>query len=51
MDKEYKGPVEYSIEIAVETIEALLNSDYPISKRAMLPGFSFKIVKKASSIP
>lgn len=35
MEKDYRGPVEYSIEIAVETIETLLTSEYPISKRAI----------------
>lgn len=35
MEKDYKGPVEYSIEIAVEKIENLLSCDYPISKRTI----------------
>ncbi len=35
MENDYKGPVEYSIEIAAETIEALLKAEYPISKRAI----------------
>mgnify|MGYP001309013599 CR=1 FL=1 len=35
MQNEYKGPVEYSIEIAAETIEKLLTYDYGISKRAI----------------
>jgi len=35
MERSYKGPVEYSIEIAVEKIESLLGSDYSISKRAI----------------
>ncbi|MFC1514791.1 nucleoside recognition domain-containing protein [Candidatus Omnitrophota bacterium] len=33
--QEYKGPLEYSLEIAAETIENLLNADYGISKRAV----------------
>lgn len=32
---EYKGPVEYSIEIAAETIESLLRQDYGISRRSI----------------
>ncbi|MFH1594296.1 MAG: ferrous iron transporter B [Candidatus Omnitrophota bacterium] len=35
MTNEYKGPVEYSIEIAAERIEALLKADYGISKRSI----------------
>lgn len=31
----YKGPVEYSIEIALERIEKLLKQDYNISKRSI----------------
>lgn len=31
----YKGPVEYSIEIALEKIEKLLKQDYNISKRSI----------------
>jgi ferrous iron transport protein B len=33
--QEYKGPVEYSLEITAEKIEGLLSSDYGISKRAI----------------
>jgi ferrous iron transport protein B len=35
MEDDYKGPIEYSIEIAAETIEALLESEYSISKRSI----------------
>ena len=35
MAKDYKGPVEYSIEIAIEKIENLLKEDYFISKRSL----------------
>jgi ferrous iron transport protein B len=35
MKKEYRGPVEYSIEIAIEEIENLLTGNYNISKRAI----------------
>ncbi|MCQ9206513.1 MAG: ferrous iron transporter B [Omnitrophica bacterium] len=35
MKEDYKGPVEYSIEIAVETIEILLKDDYGLSRRAI----------------
>ncbi len=31
----YKGPVEYSIEIALEKIERLLKEGYNISKRSI----------------
>ena len=33
--KDYKGPVEYSIEIAIEKIGNLLKRDYFISKRSL----------------
>ena len=35
MRRDYKGPIEYSIEIAVEKIENLLTADYAISRRAI----------------
>lgn len=35
MERSFKGPVEYSIEMAIEKIEAILESDYFISKRAV----------------
>ncbi len=35
MEKQYKGPVEYSIEMAIETIEGLLKGHYVISNRAV----------------
>ena len=35
MVKDYRGPVEYSIEIAIERIGNLLKEDYPISKRSL----------------
>lgn len=35
MAQDYKGPVEYSIEIAIENIGNLLTSDYSISKRTV----------------
>ncbi|MCQ9208218.1 MAG: ferrous iron transporter B [Omnitrophica bacterium] len=35
MQKDYKGPVEYSLEIAIEKIVGLLKEDYGISKRAI----------------
>lgn len=35
MNKDYKGPVEYSIEIAIEKIGNLLSREYPLSKRAV----------------
>ena len=35
MKADYKGPVEYSIEIAIEKIEKLLAQDYSISKRTI----------------
>lgn len=35
MAKDYKGPVEYSIEMLLERIEGLLKGDYPISRRSV----------------
>lgn len=35
MARDYRGPVEYSIEIAIEKIENLLKEDYSISGRSM----------------
>ncbi len=35
MENDYRGPVEYSLEMAVETIAALLKGDYFISNRAV----------------
>src|SRR3989338_9653797 len=35
MAMDYKGPVEYSIELAIEKICDLLNADYFISKRSV----------------
>ncbi|MFH1854702.1 MAG: nucleoside recognition domain-containing protein [Candidatus Omnitrophota bacterium] len=35
MKKDYKGPVEYSIEMILEKLENLLKGQYPISKRSM----------------
>src|SRR3989338_11332698 len=35
MEKDYKGPIEYSIEIAIEKIETILTADYTISRRAI----------------
>ena len=35
MKEDYKGPVEYSIEIAAEAIESLLKADYGLSRRAI----------------
>ena len=35
MLKDYKGPIEHSIEIAIEKIENLLEEEYPISKRSL----------------
>jgi ferrous iron transport protein B len=35
MERDYKGPIEYSIEMAVETITALLEADYSLSARAI----------------
>src|SRR3989338_2201485 len=35
MERDYKGPIEYSIEIAIEKIETILTADYTISMRAI----------------
>lgn len=35
MEKDYKGPVEYSIEMSVEKVSNLLAADYSFSKRAI----------------
>lgn len=35
MQKDYKGPVEYSLEIAIEKIATLIENDYGLSKRAI----------------
>lgn len=35
MKKDHKGPIEHSIEIAIETIENLLTFDYSVSKRTI----------------
>ena len=35
MEKDYRGPIEYSIEIAIEKIETILTADYTISRRAV----------------
>ena len=35
MQEDYKGPVEYSLEMAIEKIVRLLGADYGISKRAV----------------
>lgn len=35
MANDYRGPIEYSVEIAIEKIENLLKEDYYISKRSL----------------
>jgi ferrous iron transport protein B len=35
MERDYRGPVEYSIEMAIEKIESLLGSDYAVSTRTI----------------
>ena len=34
-EKNHDGPIEHSLEIALETIEGLLHDSYPLSRRAV----------------